>query len=92
MDRHELGQLFRKDAVKAKSVSDFLDRYYKPDRYKGRGAEYAAALLASYREDVARDGWVIISHHDSRTGEVVAYFEDEPAPRLPLFETMEQGG
>lgn len=48
-----------------------------PDRYHGRGTEYAAALLESYTEDVERDGWVIISHHDSVTGRIV-YYEEGP--------------
>ena len=76
MTRQELGESFRKNRVKAKSVADFLDRYYKPDRYRGRGAEYAATLLKSYQEDVEQDGWTIISHHDSATGQVVAYFPE----------------
>ncbi|MEB2351839.1 MAG: DNA N-6-adenine-methyltransferase [Burkholderiaceae bacterium] len=58
----------------AADVADFLARYYKTDRYTGRGADYAAALLKSYEERFEADGFVIISHHDSRLGEIVSYY------------------
>lgn len=71
----DLYKKMRDYQVEAKSVVDFLDRYYKPERYTGRGEEYAAALLASYEEEVRRDGYTLISRHDSVTGKVVSYFE-----------------
>ena len=90
MNRRELGQMFRKDEVKAFSLEDFMDRYYKPDRYRGRGLDYAAGLLASKRADLEQDGWTIISHHDSVTGKVVAYFSDQepPAQQFSLFDGL----
>lgn len=66
--------LFDGNRVEATSVIDFLEKYYKKDRYTGRGAEYAAALLASHEKDFREYGYDIISHHDSVTGEVVAFF------------------
>jgi hypothetical protein len=71
--------------VQAASVADFLDRYYKHDRYRGRGADYAAAVLASHQRDFERDGYDIISRHESVTGEVVAYFA---APTKPAQLTL----
>lgn len=68
------GHLFADCAVTAESVANFLDHYYKPDRYRGRGPEYAATLLASHEADFARDGFDLISHHDSVTGKTVAFF------------------
>lgn len=62
------------DRAEAASVADFLDRYYKPDRYRGRGEEYAAGLLASHQQDFAKHGYDLISRHDSVTGQAVAYF------------------
>jgi len=56
------------------TVEQFLDRYYKPDRFRGRGAGYAAALIASHTATLDRDGVDIISHHDSRSGEVVSFY------------------
>lgn len=70
-----------KAVTDCRSVKDFLNRYYKPDRYTGRGEEYAAALLASYEKDVEDCGYTIISHHDSVTGGVVAYFKEVPSCR-----------
>ena len=60
--------------VEAEDVADFLERFYRRDRYHGRGAEYAQGLLASHEDHFERFGYDIISRHDSKTGEVVAYF------------------
>ncbi|MCK4328772.1 hypothetical protein KAX02_02910 [candidate division WOR-3 bacterium] len=59
--------------VKAKSVEDYLNRYYKRDRYTGRGKEYAQSVLVSYQEEYARRGYVVTSHHDNTTGELIAW-------------------
>ena len=59
--------------VKAKSVEDYLDRYYKKSRYTGRGKEYAQVLLTSYQEEFERRGFVCTSHHDNVTGELIAW-------------------
>jgi len=72
--------MFENNAVSADSVEDFLDRYYKPQRFRGRGEEYAQALIASHQADFDRYGYDIISHHDSVTGRVVAWFGDEELP------------
>lgn len=56
------------------SVAEFLDRYYKKDRYTGRGQEYAAGLLKTYEGEFKKDGYTFISHHDSVTGKVVAFY------------------
>jgi hypothetical protein len=55
------------------SVIDFLDRYYRKERYTGRGKEYAAYLLKSHQEDFERDGFDCISRHDSVTGQPVMF-------------------
>jgi len=49
---------FENDRVKAADVADFLARYYRPDRYHGRGEEYAAALLASHQRHFDEYGGV----------------------------------
>jgi hypothetical protein len=66
--------LFYSARVEAESIADFLERYYKPDRYHGRGEDYAAILLASYQENYESNGYKAISHHDSATGRTVSYF------------------
>jgi hypothetical protein len=73
-------KLFEGRKVEATSVSDFLARFYRPERYTGRGEDYAAALLASHQMDFDRQGYDIISHYDSVTGQVVAFFGPEPQP------------
>lgn len=66
--------MFEDKKVKANSVSDFLKKYYREDRYTGRGKEYAATLLASYEEEFKEYGYCIISKHDSKSGDVCAFF------------------
>jgi hypothetical protein len=59
--------------VKAKSVKDYLDRYYKKSRYTGRGEEYAKSLFESYQADYDKHGYVCTSHHDNLMGEFIAW-------------------
>jgi hypothetical protein len=59
--------------VEAASVADFLSRYYKADRYTGRGAEYVQTLRNSCERDVREKGYCCISQHDSNTGNIVFY-------------------
>lgn len=58
------------------TVAEFLARYYKPERYTGRGKEYAAGLLESYRQQVAEQGHTFISRHDSINGRATHFFGD----------------
>ena len=73
----KLKEKFRDAEVPAKSVADFLDRYYKPDRYRGRGEEYAKILLESYEKEFREKGYTCISRHDNVTGRFIAYFGNE---------------
>lgn len=59
--------------VEANSVEDYLDKYYKKDRYTGRGKQYASDLLKSYQDDYNTNGYVCTSHHDNITGELIAW-------------------
>jgi hypothetical protein len=56
------------------TVEQFLSRYYKPERYTGRGEEYAAGLLATYQREVEQSDFCFISHHDSVTGSIVSFY------------------
>lgn len=60
-----------------KTPEEFLNKYYRPERYTGRGKEYAEYLLAHYKEDFETYGFVVISHFDSVTGKVVSLFAGE---------------
>ena len=66
--------MFEDRAVQANSIEDFLDRYYKPQRFRERGEKYAAVLIASHQADFDHYGYDFISHHDSVTGRVVSWF------------------
>lgn len=79
-DRESLQNQFRKYEVTATSLEDFMDRYMKDSRYKGRndalwGYDYSEHVLASSKEYLDLYGVCIISHFDSRTGEIVSYYQ-----------------
>ena len=74
MNHADLKTKFLAYRAEAESVADFLARYYKPERYTGRGEEYAAHLLASHEEHLAEEGYDFITHHDSITGRVVSFY------------------
>lgn len=57
-----------------KTVAEFLDRYYRKDKYTGRGEEYAATVLESHEKDFKELGVDWISRHESNIGEVVAFY------------------
>lgn len=59
------------------SVEEFLSRYYKAERYTGRGADYAALLLASYNREMSERGYCFISSHDSVTGRTVSILQSQ---------------
>jgi hypothetical protein len=42
-------ELFKKYAVEAGSLEDFLERYTKPSRHLERGAEYVKVRIASHQ-------------------------------------------
>ena len=63
-----------KSAVKdCDSIEEFLDKYYKHERYRGRGKEYADALLSGSKEHVGQYGYDLISRHDNVSGRTVTY-------------------
>ena len=79
-DRDFLQNLFRKYEITATSLEDFMDRYMKDSRYKGRndalwGYDYSEHVLASSKEDLDLHGVCIISKFESKTGEIVAYYQ-----------------
>lgn len=60
--------------VEADSVEDYLDKHYKPDRFRGRGENYARALIASYEREFAKRGYCFTSHHDSVCGQTIIWY------------------
>ena len=52
--------------VKAKSVKDYLDKYYRKSRI-------TPTLLKSYQAEYDKRGYVCTSHHDNVTGEFIAW-------------------
>lgn len=56
------------------TLEDFYSRYYKPERYTGRGEEYVKACLESGREHISRHGYAVITYHSSITGLEVTFY------------------
>ncbi len=52
--------------VEAKSVEDYLERYYKKSRM-------TPTKLDSYEKEYKEFGYVCTSHHDNVTGEFIAW-------------------
>ena len=77
-------EMLRSRAVKVESIEDFLNKYYKFERYRGRGPEYADVLLTSYKKRVKEDGCCFISRHDSTTGEIVSYYPEPDKKQMEL--------
>lgn len=72
--------------VPANSVRDFILRYGKPDRYKGRGKDYFEYCIESNEKDVEKYGYTLLSPHDSITGECVCFV---PTVFDKCFDTMD---
>lgn len=68
---------FKKYTVQADSIEDFIERYGKPKQYRERGPEYMEACIASHKEHLAKFGFDFITHHDSKTGEIVSYYPNK---------------
>jgi len=68
-----------RNVVNCDTTEEFLDRYYKPDRFRGRGEEYAQVLIDSHEQDFIKDGYDLISYHDSVLG-VTVWRYPKPAP------------
>ena len=76
-------------AIGCADIADFLDTYYRHDRYRGRGEEYAADLLASAQEYFERYGHTLISRHDSTLGQAVWYYGTAADAALALHAEAE---
>lgn len=61
-----LYEKFKKFAVEAESLRDFCDRYHN--------YEYSETDYKMHKFDMEKDGYTIIDHWDSVTGEVVSYY------------------
>lgn len=71
-------EIFKENIVSdVTSLNEFLDKYYKHDRFRGRGKEYENAIIESCKKELQEDGIVIISKHESITGTVVAFQKGE---------------
>ena len=61
---------FRAYEVQAANVEDFLQRYYRPERFAG----HERGLITSYTAELRADGFTFISRFDSVTGRTVSYY------------------
>lgn len=81
----DLNKAFKKYQVgDCKTHEEFMDKYYKHNKYKGRGEEYAKSLLESHQKSLLEDGVDYISKHESITGRIVSFY-----PRMITTNTCE---
>ena len=81
-----LFEMFKQFAVSGcQSVDEFALKYYKPERYSGRGDEYASICLNHLKEDVRLSGYCILSNFESITGDYVAFY---PVPTMAENEVV----
>ena len=73
-------ETFKKYEVEATSINDFLKRYSK-QFILDRGQEHHEARVKSCQEDIAKYGFTFITHHNSKTGENVAYYKKDTPPK-----------
>lgn len=67
---------FKKYEVKdVKTVEEFHKKYHRHDRFEGRGKEYAQCVINTSYKELEEDGFTIITHHDSNTGQCVAFYK-----------------
>jgi len=59
------------------TLEEFLLKYYKHERYLGRGEEYAAVVLASHRADYEEYGMDWMGPFESITGSAVSFYRNE---------------
>ena len=58
------------------NIEEFLNKYYRRDRYTGRGLDYASAVLQSHQESLNHFGHTLISRHDSVLGQAVWFYKE----------------
>lgn len=68
---------YKQYKVNADSIEDFLKIYTKYDKHEGRGKDYVKCRIESHKEDLKKYGFTFIIHHDSITGETVAFYGNE---------------
>lgn len=71
---YNIYESFKQYAVPAANVEDFLQQYSKHRAHAARDAEYVACRIVSYAREIEKYGFCFITHHDSTTGEIVAYY------------------
>lgn len=75
MNKWDVKTAFKKYQVgDCKTHDEFMNKYYKHDRYKGKGEEVVKHILEHHRSDFLKDGLDWISKHDSTIGQIVSFY------------------
>lgn len=67
-------ELFKEYEVPAKSIEDFLLKYSRPGAHSDRGEDFVQERIQSHKKDFEKYGYTFITHHDSKTGNIVSYY------------------
>lgn len=76
MKKYNAFESFKQHQVNADNLEDFLKKYTKYNKHDGRGKEYVECRIKSHNEDLKKYGFTFITHHDSVTGEIVSFYEN----------------
>jgi hypothetical protein len=69
-------ETFKKYAVNdVSSVEEFLKKYTKHSRLEGRDDVYNKTRLESYQKEYDELGFTFMTHHESKSGEVVSFYK-----------------
>lgn len=63
------------------TVTDFVRRYYRPDRLR-RQPGLEELIIANRERDLRETGSCLISRHDCVTGEMVVLYDPTRQPRI----------
>jgi len=55
------------------TVEEFAHKYRKPERFTGRGEDYAKCIIKSHYSDIEHHGYTSISHHDNVVGKHITF-------------------
>lgn len=70
-------KLFSKYSVNdVNTVEEFCKKYYKYDRFTGRGSDYMNCVIESNKNDLEEDGICFITKNDSITGGTVSFINE----------------
>jgi len=70
----QLFESFKKYAVKADSVEDFVKRFHKPEILKEYGEDFMEEHIANHQMELDKHGYTFIPQGTSTTGDHASFY------------------